>query len=155
MQKQEKYAYWQMLSDYDLDTVKVLIDGERWIYVAYLCQQAVERQLKGMYVYYTNKEAPKTHNISFLFKKIIATPAFIDEVDHARFDPSVNDCEDYLIDAMYYFISDYPFSYKNVMARFVEKDVAMELYRRTMDTINWLRSFQPPVDPNVLLKDKE
>ena len=52
MNKQEKCGYWLMLSDYDLGTIDALIQGERWVYVAYLCQQAMERQLKGMYVYF-------------------------------------------------------------------------------------------------------
>ena len=45
MNKQEKCGYWLMLSDYDLGTIDALVQGERWVYVAYLCQQAVERQL--------------------------------------------------------------------------------------------------------------
>lgn len=71
MLKDEKYSYWMMLADYDLETVKVLINGGRWVYVTFLCHQAMERQLKGMYVYYTDKEAPKTHNISFLLRKLL------------------------------------------------------------------------------------
>ena len=50
MKKLEKYAYWLMLSNYDLETIETLIAGKRWVYVTYLCQQAIERQLKGMYV---------------------------------------------------------------------------------------------------------
>lgn len=41
----DKYKYWVMLSDYDLDTAEVLVDGKRWVYVAFMCQQAIERQL--------------------------------------------------------------------------------------------------------------
>jgi len=143
VQKSEKYGYWLMLADYDMDTIQVLIDGERWVYVTYLCQQAVERQLKGMYVYYTGKEAPKTHNVSFLFKKIMATPDFSAQADLPRFISGQDDCEDFLIDVMFYYMSDYPFSYKNIMARFVEKEVALELYGRTVKILEWLRSFQP------------
>lgn len=145
MQKNEKYSYWLMLSDYDMDTVRVLIDGERWVYVTYLCQQAVERQLKGMYVYYTGKEAPKTHNVSFLLKKIMTTPDFQTLADQSLFLQGQDDCEDFLIDVMFYYMSDYPFSYKNIMARFVEREAALELYDRTVKMLDWLRSFQPPV----------
>ena len=44
MTKAEKYGYWLMLSNYDLDTTDCLVAGERWVYVAYLCQQALERR---------------------------------------------------------------------------------------------------------------
>lgn len=144
MLKDEKYSYWMMLADYDLETVKVLINGSRWVYVTFLCHQAVERQLKGMYVYYTDKEAPKSHNISFLFKKIITSKDFLTDADQRILEQGQNECEEYLIDAMFYYLSDYPFSYKNIMSRFVEKDIAIELYQRTLKTIAWLRSLQPP-----------
>ncbi len=147
MQKTEKYGYWLMLADYDMETIQVLIDGERWVYVTYLCQQAIERQLKGMYVYYTGKEAPKTHNVSFLLKKIITTPDFNAMEDLSRFTAGQDDCEDFLIDVMFYYMSDYPFSYKNIMARFVEKEVALELYNRTVKMLAWLRSFQKTTEP--------
>ncbi|MEG2212606.1 MAG: HEPN domain-containing protein, partial [Clostridiales bacterium] len=110
MQRNQKYAYWLMLANYDLDTIAVLIQGERWVYVTYLCQQALERQLKGMYIYYSGKEAPKTHNVSFLFKKISTTKDFLAEADQQRFALGQENCEDLLIDAMFYYMSDYPFS---------------------------------------------
>ena len=155
MHKYDKYRYWVMLSDYDIDTIDVLVEGKRWVYVTYLCQQAVERQLKGMYVYYTGKEAPKTHNISFLFKKITLCPDFIAEGDQEHLAAGQDNCEDFLIDAMFYYMSDYPFSYKNIMSRFVEKDVALELFQRTKDTIAWLRSFQPAKKDNSGNQDQE
>ena len=70
MNKLDKCGYWLMLSDYDMGTIDALIQGERWVYVAFLCQQATERQLKAMYVYFMEAEPPKTHNVNFLFSKI-------------------------------------------------------------------------------------
>ncbi len=97
-----------MLSDYDLETIEVLIGGKRWIYVAYLCQQAMERQLKGMYVYYMNAEAPKTHNVSFLYSKTVNSSEFMEQADGARFEERRSDCEDFLVDVMYYYMSAIP-----------------------------------------------
>ena len=146
MNKSQKYAYWLLLSDYDLNTIDCLIAGERWVYVAYLCQQAVERQLKGMYVYYNNAEAPKTHNLSFLFKKVCDNEKFRQEADQARFAEHRADAEDFLIALMFYYMSDYPFSYKNISSRFVGKELALELYEKAKATVQWLRSFQPEVE---------
>ncbi len=153
MKKLEKYRYWLMLSDYDLDTIDVLVEGKRWVYVAYLCQQAVERQLKGMYVYYLNSEAPKTHNINFLFSKLLALEEFPDVGTHDEVEERREQCEDFLIDAMFYYMSDYPFSYKNIMNRFVDEDIALDLYARTKDMIAWLRAFQP--GPEVEIGDDD
>lgn len=153
MKKLEKYRYWMMLSDYDLDTIDVLVEGKRWVYVAYLCQQAVERQLKGMYVYYLNSEAPKTHNINFLFSKLLALEEFPDIGTHEDVEERREQCEDFLIEAMFYYMSDYPFSYKNIMNRFVDEDIALDLYASTKDMIAWLRAFQP--GPEVEIGDED
>jgi HEPN domain-containing protein len=146
MTKADKYGYWLMLSDYDIGTIDCLIAGERWVYVAYLCQQAIERQLKGMYVYYNNAEAPKTHNVTYLFSKVTGSVKFTGDVDIARFEERRTACEDFLIDIMFYYMSDYPFSYKNITSRFVDRALALDLYTRTKDYIAWLRSFQPQVE---------
>lgn len=146
MNKAQKYGYWLMLSDYDLDTIDCLIAGERWVYVAYLCQQAVERQLKGMYVYYHNAEAPKTHNLNFLFNKVTGSEKFNQEADAARLMKHRAEAEDFLIDLMFYYMSDYPFSYKNISSRFVGRELALELYAKARSTVEWLRSFQPEAE---------
>lgn len=146
MNKAQKYGYWLMLSDYDLGTIDCLIQGERWVYVAYLCQQAVERQLKGMFVYYNNAEAPKTHNLNFLFRKVADSEKFQQEADTERFAEHRAEAEDFLIDLMFYYMSDYPFSYKNISSRFVGRDLALQLYAKARETVAWLRSFQPEVE---------
>ncbi|MEG1742727.1 MAG: HEPN domain-containing protein, partial [Clostridia bacterium] len=124
-------------SNYDLETIDVLIKGERWVYVAYVCQQAVERQLKGLYVRYTDKEAPKTHNLNFLFAKICECAGFSESAK--SLEPKILELEDFLVDIMFYYMSDYPFSYKNIMNRFIDKNKALELYEKTKLNINLLR----------------
>ncbi len=146
MNKSEKCGYWLMLSNYDIDTIDSLIAGERWVYVAYLCQQAVERQLKGMYVYFMDAEPPKSHNVNFLFSRLTGNPAFRNEADMALFETRKNECEDFLVDIMFYYMSDYPFSYKNIANRFVDRTVALGLFEKTKDMIGWLRSFLPGVE---------
>ena len=146
MNKLEKCGYWLMLSDYDLGTIDALIQGQRWVYVAYLCQQAVERQLKGMYVYFMEAEPPKTHNVNFLFSKITSSEAFRTQTDQTRLEERKNECEDFLMDVMFYYMSDYPFSYKNITNRFVDRALAMELHQKTVQMIAWFRSFLPEIE---------
>ena len=146
MNRLEKCGYWLMLSDYDLGTIDVLIQGERWVYVAFLCQQAVERQLKAMFVYYMDAEPPKTHNVNFLFSKVTGSAAFQGEAGFARFLERKNACEDFLMDVMFYYMSDYPFSYKNIAGRFVNATLALELHEKAKDMVAWLRSFLPAME---------
>ncbi|HWQ06691.1 MAG TPA: HEPN domain-containing protein [Feifaniaceae bacterium] len=146
MNKLDKCGYWLMLSDYDLGTIDALIAGKRWVYVAYLCQQAAERQLKAMYVYYIDAEPPKTHNVNFLFSKVVDSEPFKAEADQARLAAGRNACEDYLMDAMFYYMSDYPFSYKNISGRFVGENLALELHQKTKEYVAWLRGFLPSIE---------
>ncbi len=150
MNSADKYKYWVMLSQYDLDTARVLIDGERWVYVAYMCQQALERQLKGMYVYHIDKEAPKGHNLGFLFEKVCSAPQFQGAVDAQALAAGKDACEDFLIEVMFFYMSDYPFSYKKITSRFIDGTLALDLFERTLRQIDFLRSLQPmpeTVDP--------
>jgi HEPN domain-containing protein len=99
-----------------------------------------------MYVYFIKAEPPKTHNVNFLFTKITSSEAFKKETDAERFNARRNECEDYLMDVMFYYMSDYPFSYKNITSRFVNRELAMELYQKTQDFVLWLRSFLPKIE---------
>lgn len=151
MKTAEKYKYWAMLCDYDLETAQVLIDGKRWVYVAYMCHQALERQLKGMYVYYTNKEAPKTHNLPFLFDKLQKCASFPEQ--NALTEDARAQLEDFLTEVMFYYMSDYPFSYKRVVSRFIDEETGLSLFRQVRDAVKLLRTMQP--EPEQVDIDEE
>lgn len=141
MKTAEKYKYWAMLSDYDMETAQVLMDNGRWVYVAYMCHQALERQLKGMFVYYMDKEAPKTHNLPFLFDKLRHCEGFpaIGTMDA----DAAAGYEDFFTEVMYYYMSDYPFSYKRIVSRFIDEETGRRLYQQVADCLAGLRAMQP------------
>lgn len=142
MTSKEKYGYWLQLVDYDLETAQALIDAEKWAYVPVLCQQAVERLVKGMFVYHTNREAPKSHNVMFLINKMAANEKFLQSPGSERFAQEKEKQEDFILDLMYYYINDYPFSYKKVMDRFIKKEVAIAIYENALKLVDWLKGFQ-------------
>ncbi len=45
----EKVRYWTELSEYDLDTAKAMPDTKRFLYVAFICHQCVEKVMKAYY----------------------------------------------------------------------------------------------------------
>ena len=142
MQPEDKYHYWVMLSDYDIETAAVLVEAKRWVYVTFTCEQAVERLLKGMYVYYSGKEAPKTHNVNFLISKMEKLDLFIAKVEQQTYFEQKAGFEDFFTDLIFYYMSDYPFSYKKIMDRFISEEVAVKIYQKTQDALNWLKSLQ-------------
>jgi HEPN domain-containing protein len=51
MDAQEKYDYWLDIAQYDLETASAMFDSGRWLYVVFMCQQAVEKLVKGLYAW--------------------------------------------------------------------------------------------------------
>jgi len=62
----EKVEYWLELSDYDLETAKVMLTGKRYLYVGFMCHQTIEKALKAYYQFIKNEIPPKIHNLLFL-----------------------------------------------------------------------------------------
>ncbi|NMA92708.1 MAG: HEPN domain-containing protein [Firmicutes bacterium] len=65
----DKVKYWLELAEYDLETAKVMLDGGRYLYVGFMCHQAIEKMLKGYCVSLLMEDPPFTHNLTILAKK--------------------------------------------------------------------------------------
>ena len=62
----KKVIYWIDLADYDFNTAKAMLKSRRYLYVGFMCHQAVEKILKAYFVY-TNDSQPKyTHRLTYL-----------------------------------------------------------------------------------------
>ncbi len=146
MTYEEKYKYWEMISDYDIETAKAMITAERWMYVATICYTAIARLLKGLTVYHTRKEAPKSDNLIFLVNKLSENQNFARSEAGARFKKEKNEYLDKIADVTYYHISDYPFSYQKIMDRFIGEGTAREVYDDTCKLLSWLKTYRP-ADP--------
>ena len=55
----EKYDYWEDIANYDLDTAEAMFNSGRYLYVVFMCQQAVEKLVKGLYVLNKGEEPPR------------------------------------------------------------------------------------------------
>ena len=71
MDNKEKYSYWEEYAKYDLDMAGVMFETGRYLYSVFMCQQAVEKIVKGIYVLYTGEEPAKTHNIALVFSNCV------------------------------------------------------------------------------------
>jgi len=54
---------WLKLAEYDLETAKSMLAEKKFIYVAFTCQQAIEKILKALYIQENDKTPPYTHNL--------------------------------------------------------------------------------------------
>jgi len=57
---------WIKMSEYDLKTAEAMLETERYLYVAFMCQQAIEKILKAIYCQEKNELPPRTHNLLYL-----------------------------------------------------------------------------------------
>lgn len=62
----EKVQYWIDIAEYDMETAKVMLEGKRFLYVGFMCQQVIEKIIKGQYVLIKKENPPYTHNLTYL-----------------------------------------------------------------------------------------
>jgi len=69
MTDHEKFAVWLKHAERDLDAARAMFDTGRWFYVVFMCQQAIEKLVKGLYTLYVDDNVPRTHNIGLLLNR--------------------------------------------------------------------------------------
>lgn len=64
----ERVKYWLDIVDNDLDTAEYLYRGGRWLYVAFMCHQVIEKTLKAYWTATHDDDPPYTHSHIKLIK---------------------------------------------------------------------------------------
>lgn len=65
----DKVTYWIELSDYDLETAEAMLRTKRYLYVGFMCHQAIEKIFKAYFVQLRSETTPYSHSLSYLAKK--------------------------------------------------------------------------------------
>ena len=65
----EIVSYWIEMSDYDFETAKAMQRTGRYLYVGFMCHQAVEKVLKAYYCASTKDTPPYIHSLTRLAEK--------------------------------------------------------------------------------------
>ena len=58
----DKVKYWLDIADYDFETAEAMYSTRRWLYVAFMCHQAIEKTLKAYWCGTSDDDPPYTHN---------------------------------------------------------------------------------------------
>lgn len=67
----DKVAYWIDMADYDLETAKAMLFSQRYLYVGFMCHQAIEKVLKAVYSKQNpDSSPPYIHNLTKLAKAV-------------------------------------------------------------------------------------
>lgn len=62
MTKDEKVAYWLDIADYDIETAEAMYNTKRWLYVAFMCHQVIEKTIKAYWSAKCDDTPPYVHN---------------------------------------------------------------------------------------------
>ena len=75
----ENSTYWIEIADYDLETAKAMLVSKRYLYVGFMCHQAIEKIIKAYYCSTKEDIPPYSHNLKSLAEKCELLFLFSDE----------------------------------------------------------------------------
>ncbi len=133
MSAQEKFDYWLDAAQYDLQSAGVMLTGGRWLYVAFMCQQAVEKLVKGLYLLYLDDNVPRTHNIETLVKRFRDKLSVEVPAETIKLFDRLSVC---------YLNNRYP-EYKDELSSQFDETTAGALYSQTKEVFAWLLTLKP------------
>jgi len=122
----EKISFWVDAANYDLKSAEFMQKSGRHVYTAFLCQQAIEKYLKALYIKKTSNEAPRTHNLVYL---------------SGLLELELTDAQLKLLTDLtsYYIEGRYP-TYKQKVAKLLSKRRSENMLVETMRIVKWLKS---------------
>jgi len=129
----EKFEYWRDIAQYDLKTAQAMYKTGRWLYVVFLCQQAIEKLCKGLYLLFIDDDIPRIHDINSLITK------FVDKL------PEPIDDDKRLLFAKlsaFYLNNRYP-EYKERLSMSLNKKEARDILKKTREVFKWLLTLKP------------
>jgi HEPN domain-containing protein len=118
-------AHWAERSQYDLDTAKIMLDTGRYLYVAYMCQQTVEKILKALIAQQDKKNFP-IHNLNRL--------AEIAEISNELTTEQFN----FLAELTPYHIEARYGDYKDRLSEIINEKKAQQVYKKTREIYKWI-----------------
>lgn len=137
MENIEKYEYWEDIASYDLDTAEAMFNSGRYLYVVFMCQQAIEKLVKGLYVLNKGNEPPRVHNILKFFDRVFDID-LLSKDNPEKYEEYFSFFDELLA---YYISERYP-SYKEKLSSSVNKEKALEVLHKSKEVFLWLKSLK-------------
>ena len=121
---------WYSLADYDLESADAMFESGRYLYVAFLCQQTIEKILKGLFVKETSQTPLYTHNLRRLASRL----SFYEQLGTKQINQ---------LDRLngYYIESRYTETLEE-MKRAIGQAEAGEILNECKDMVQWLEAYK-------------
>ena len=133
MTTEEKFEFWFEYAQNDLDTAEAMFKSGRWMYVYITCQQALEKLVKGLYLFYVDDNIPRLHDIAVIFGK------YSDKLKNQIEDEYLS-----LFDKLsnFYLRSRYP-DYSKILSYQTTKKNSSSVLTKTKEAYKWLLTMKP------------
>lgn len=140
MNSKEKFEYWLEAAQYDLESARVMMSGGRYMYVAFMSQQAVEKLTKGLYTLYTENEPPMIHNIWNILKQLKREVNLSEYIPINEFEEDLQKYKRFFAELLSYYISGrYP-SFKEKISSTIDSSRATRVLNNTEEVFAWIKS---------------
>ena len=123
----DKVAYWIDIANYDIDTAEAMYQTGRWLYVAFMCHQAIEKTLKAYWCGTQDEDPPYTHH----HMRLAEGCGIYDSMDDEQKD-FLDTITNYNIEARY------PQD-KEELARTLTKQTCRNLIDETKQMMRWIQ----------------
>lgn len=118
---------WIKISEYDIETGEAMLRTGRYLYVAYTCQQAIEKILKAYYVKEKGITPPYIHNL----RRLISELSIINEISNEQSE-FIDFINSYYIEARYSEELD-------ILKLTLNEKKATEIFNKTKTFIQWIK----------------
>ena len=123
----DKVAYWLDIANEDLGVAEDLYKAKRWLYVAFMCHQTIEKTLKAYWCGTQPDDPPYTHN----HKRLANGCGLYNKLNEAQKD-FLNTITNYNIEARY------PED-KEALAQTLTPQACQELINETKHLTQWIK----------------
>ncbi len=128
MDNEKVIQNWVSLSDYDIESAQVMLDSKRFLYVAFMCQQAIEKLLKACFVKEKGKTPPYTHSLVRLCEELSFYSVINEKYQ-----------EDIELLNSYYIASRYSEDYAE-LSKSISLEQANDMFEFSQEFLEWLKS---------------
>jgi HEPN domain-containing protein len=133
MDSLEKFGYWQNIAQYDLETAQAMFAAGRWLYVVFMCQQAIEKLCKGLYLLFIDDDIPRIHDINSLLTRFAhKLPEPIEDDRRLLFAKL----------SAFYLTNRYP-EYKEHLSVSLSREEAQSILDKSKEAFKWLLTLKP------------
>ena len=123
---QEVTRKWIERAKYDLDTAEDMFTSGRYLYVAFMCQEAIEKILKGIIVE-NGGEVLRTHNLVRLAESA------------GMYNEMADENKDFLADLTPFAIESRYGDYRNRLSEIIGRKMARNYLDKTKEMYKWIK----------------